>query len=235
MIAETPDPEALLEGYRRAEARRRPWEPLWRDCAAHALPYGTEGAARIYDATAADASDQLAASLLAELTPPFQRWVGFEPGSEAGPDASETLEDGGGHGAGPSRPLRLRGRDAPGAARPGGARHGLPAVRGKRARPGLGLPLHRRAADGDRTGGGPGRPARPGVAKARARARRAPRPVSPRARLGRGRAVRRGRVRGAGGWRPPLPQPCWRAAAGGRRRCWPRAGSPSRPLSASAG
>ena len=93
MIAETPDPEALLEGYRRAEARRRPWEALWRDCAAHALPYGTEGAARIYDATAADASDQLAASLLAELTPPFQRWVGFEPGSEAGPDASETLED----------------------------------------------------------------------------------------------------------------------------------------------
>ena len=92
MIAETPDPEALLEGYRRAEARRRPWEALWRDCAAHALPYGTEGAARIYDATAADASDQLAASLLAELTPPFQRWVGFEPGSEAGPDAVEALE-----------------------------------------------------------------------------------------------------------------------------------------------
>ena len=92
MIAETPDPEALLEDYRRAEARRRPWEALWRDCAAHALPYGTEGAARIYDATAADASDQLAASLLAELTPPFQRWVGFEPGSEAGVDAVETLE-----------------------------------------------------------------------------------------------------------------------------------------------
>ena len=88
MIAETPDPEALLEDYRRAEARRRPWEALWRDCAAHALPYGTEGAARIYDATAADASDQLAASLLAELTPPFQRWVGFEPGSEAGPGAA---------------------------------------------------------------------------------------------------------------------------------------------------
>ena len=112
MIAETPDPEALLAGYRRGEARRRPWEALWRDCAAHALPYGTDGAAnsdggagaagridggvgaagRIYDATAADAAEQLAASLLAELTPPFERWVGFEPGTEAGPGSADALE-----------------------------------------------------------------------------------------------------------------------------------------------
>ncbi len=102
MIAETPDPEVLLAGYRRAEARRRPWEALWRDCAAHALPYGTGGAVngdggagaagRIYDATAADAAEQLAASLLAELTPPFERWVGFEPGQEAGPESAEMLD-----------------------------------------------------------------------------------------------------------------------------------------------
>ena len=92
MIAETPDPEALLADYRRAEARRRPWEALWRDCAAHALPYGADGAARIYDATAADAAEQLAASLLAELTPPFERWVGFEPGTEAGPAAADLLD-----------------------------------------------------------------------------------------------------------------------------------------------
>ncbi len=93
MSLETPDPEALLEGYRRAEARRRPWEALWRDCATHALPGGTAVAARTYDATAADAAEQLAASLLAELTPPFERWVGFEPGGEAGPDAVDALEE----------------------------------------------------------------------------------------------------------------------------------------------
>lgn len=102
MIAETPDPEVLLADYRRAEARRRSWEALWRDCAAHALPYGTDGAVssdggaraagRIYDATAADAAEQLAASLLAELTPPFERWVGFEPGQEAAPDSAEMLD-----------------------------------------------------------------------------------------------------------------------------------------------
>ena len=95
MISETsgPDPEALLEGYRRAEAMRRPWEALWRDCAAFALPHGVNGAARIYDATAADAAEQLAASLLAELTPPFQRWVGFEPGNGAGSGTAEMLEE----------------------------------------------------------------------------------------------------------------------------------------------
>ena len=95
MISETsgPDPETLLEGYRRAEATRRPWEALWRDCAAVALPHGTNGAARIYDATAADAAEQLAASLLAELTPPFQRWVGFEPGNGAGAGTAELLEE----------------------------------------------------------------------------------------------------------------------------------------------
>ncbi len=97
MDAEMPgaDPEAAVEGYRRAEARRRPWEALWRDCASYALPFGTggNGANRIFDATAADAVDQLAASLLAELTPPFARWVGFEPGSGAGPGAADALEE----------------------------------------------------------------------------------------------------------------------------------------------
>ena len=109
MNPETANPEALLEGYRRAEARRRPWEALWRDCAAHALPGGAAGyhggggaaydgggvgaAARIYDATAADAAEQLAASLLAELTPPFERWVGFEPGRDTGPGGVEALEE----------------------------------------------------------------------------------------------------------------------------------------------
>ncbi len=79
--------ETVLAGYRRAEARRRPWEALWRDCAAHALPFGAD-AERIFDATAADAVDQLAASLLAELTPPFARWVGFAPGADADAEAA---------------------------------------------------------------------------------------------------------------------------------------------------
>lgn len=108
---------------------------------------------------------------------------------------------GGSDGAGPPGPLRLRGRDAPGAARPRGVRHGLPAVRGKRARLGIGLPVHRRAAQGGGAAGRARRPARPGLAAARARTFRTPRPLSPGAGGRRRRAVRRRGVRGARGRR----------------------------------
>ena len=117
----------------------------------------------------------------------------FRNGRDAGAD--------GGNGARPSGPLRLRGRDAPGAARPRGVRHGLPAVRGERARLRIGLPVRRRAAQGGGAAGRARRAARPGLAAARARTFRAPRPLSPGAGRRRRRTVRRRGMRGAGGWR----------------------------------
>ncbi len=53
------------------------------------------GRVAIYDATAADAAEQLAASLLAELTPPWSRWFGLAPGRPAEGDnqAAIALED----------------------------------------------------------------------------------------------------------------------------------------------
>ncbi|MBS7809510.1 portal protein [Roseococcus pinisoli] len=71
-------PERILVRHDRAVAARRPHEARWADAYAHALPSAAEGAA-LYDATAADASEQLAASLLAELTPPWSRWFGLAP------------------------------------------------------------------------------------------------------------------------------------------------------------
>jgi hypothetical protein len=75
------DPEAILARHARALARRRIWDGIWKDCYDHALP-GRPGEAGvpIYDGTAPDAAEQLAASLLAELTPPWLRWFGFAPG-----------------------------------------------------------------------------------------------------------------------------------------------------------
>ncbi|WP_439579040.1 portal protein [Elioraea sp.] len=75
------DPEAILAHYGRALARRRIWDGIWKDCYDHALP-GRPGdtGIPIYDGTAPDAAEQLAASLLAELTPPWIRWFGFAPG-----------------------------------------------------------------------------------------------------------------------------------------------------------
>jgi hypothetical protein len=75
------DPDAILARQARALARRRIWDGIWKDCYDHALP-GRPGdtSVPIYDGTAPDAAEQLAASLLAELTPPWIRWFGFTPG-----------------------------------------------------------------------------------------------------------------------------------------------------------
>jgi hypothetical protein len=85
--------EAILSRYNCAKSRRLPWESLWRDCYAYALPQrgsglgaqfdaGRRHAEDLFDGTAPDAVDQLAASLLAELTPPWSEWFGLIPGTE---------------------------------------------------------------------------------------------------------------------------------------------------------
>jgi hypothetical protein len=83
-----PDLAALRRRYDRARQRRAPWESLWQDC----YDFGFPGRApsggdlrrgeRLFDGTAPDAVDQLAASLLAQLTPPWSRWFAFAPGPD---------------------------------------------------------------------------------------------------------------------------------------------------------
>jgi hypothetical protein len=108
-------PVRLEQAYRTAKRCREPWEPLWRECFTYAAPVRGGGlsadfapanrvAERLFDGTAADAVEQLAASLLAELTPPWSRWFELVPGTEVGADergllaplleqASRTLHD----------------------------------------------------------------------------------------------------------------------------------------------
>ena len=64
--------------------RLAPWRRLrpWRQS-------GERKTDRLFDGTAADAVEQLAASLLAQLTPPWSRWFGLMPG----PDLSEADRD----------------------------------------------------------------------------------------------------------------------------------------------
>ncbi|MGQ9371000.1 portal protein [Azospirillum sp. ST 5-10] len=86
------DAAALLARYRAARARRGVWEGHWQDCYDYALPNGrsfqNRGTAgerrvdRLFDGTAPDAVEQLAASLLSQLTPPWSRWLGLQPGPE---------------------------------------------------------------------------------------------------------------------------------------------------------
>jgi hypothetical protein len=89
-------PEEILARHARAAARRRPLEGQWQDCYDVALP--APQAAPLFDATAADATEQLAASLLAELVPPWSRWFGLAPArkiadSPAAQAVARTLED----------------------------------------------------------------------------------------------------------------------------------------------
>ena len=85
----------VLERFDKAKSLRQNWISHWNDCYDYALPqrsdsgsFGLTGASRVkhlYDATAIDAVDQLAASLLGHLTPPWTQWFGLK----AGPDLSE--------------------------------------------------------------------------------------------------------------------------------------------------
>jgi hypothetical protein len=92
MIALTP--KGVIERYQRARERRSNWESHWQECYEYALPYrdsavrltqsGEKKGDKLFDGTAPDAVDQLAASLMAQLTPPWTTWFGFA----AGPDAN---------------------------------------------------------------------------------------------------------------------------------------------------
>jgi Bacteriophage head to tail connecting protein. len=85
-------PKALLSQYQTAKDRRAAWEGLWQDCYDFALPsrdsairgesLGPRRGDRLFDGTAPDAVDQLAASMMSQLTPPAGRWFGFSVGPD---------------------------------------------------------------------------------------------------------------------------------------------------------
>ncbi len=91
----------LVERYNSARKHRDVWNNLWEECYDFALPQRggfngqlSPGQARtnnIYDATAMDAADQLAASLLGNLTPSWSQWFGLKPGPDLSPSEADAL------------------------------------------------------------------------------------------------------------------------------------------------
>lgn len=91
----------LQRRYDMARARRGQWEPLWRDAYDYALPQrqgfggsmrpGENRMEKLYDGTALDAAEQLAASLLGNLMPPWTQWFGLKPGPDLTPAQAESL------------------------------------------------------------------------------------------------------------------------------------------------
>lgn len=91
----------LVRRYEQAKDRRGSWEQTWQECYDYALPQrgdftsiaqeGRIRTERLYDGTAMDAIDQLAASLLGHLTPPWTQWFGFKPGPDLSLQEAQAL------------------------------------------------------------------------------------------------------------------------------------------------
>ncbi|MFI3241501.1 MAG: portal protein [Alphaproteobacteria bacterium] len=96
--------EHLHKRFTKAQEKKSMWEADWQECYAYAFPQrenavfdGGDSGVHIYDGTAIDAVDQLASSLLAELTPPWAKWFGLKGGKELSEiekqQVSKTLEE----------------------------------------------------------------------------------------------------------------------------------------------
>jgi len=82
----------LSERYQSAKQKRFAWESHWQECYDFALPqkggsseFSTAGSKRtdkLFDGTAPDGVEHLAASLLSQLTPPWARWFGLTEGPD---------------------------------------------------------------------------------------------------------------------------------------------------------
>ena len=89
-------PMSVVQCYRRAKERRVTWEQHWQECYDFALPRreatagdalpGEKKTDKLFDSTAPDAVDELAAALLSQLTPPWSRWFSLAGGTETNAD-----------------------------------------------------------------------------------------------------------------------------------------------------
>ena len=77
----------LLQLYKRAISLREPWIPRWDDARRYTMPTSDTDLATLYDATASDAADSLAASIYTLLTPPESMWLQLVRESDLSPDA----------------------------------------------------------------------------------------------------------------------------------------------------
>ena len=73
--------------YKRATDSRTIWLNRWNDARRYTIPSSDEDMATLYDSTASDAVDNLAASIYTLLTPPESMWIDLVAESDQSPDA----------------------------------------------------------------------------------------------------------------------------------------------------
>ena len=77
----------LMQLYKRALDEREVWLPRWKNAMRYTIPTDDTESATLFDATAADAVDNLAASMYSLLTPPESLWINLVRESDLSPDA----------------------------------------------------------------------------------------------------------------------------------------------------
>lgn len=81
------DIKQLQQMYRRALDARSVWIKRWDDARRYTMPTSDADIATLFDSTAADAVDNLAASLYSLITPPESLWMTLVPESANSPNA----------------------------------------------------------------------------------------------------------------------------------------------------
>ena len=77
----------LMQLYKRALNEREIWLPRWKNAMRYTIPNDDTDVATLFDATAADAVDNLAASMYSLLTPPESLWINLVRESDLSPNA----------------------------------------------------------------------------------------------------------------------------------------------------
>ena len=77
----------LQQMYKRALDMRDPWLKRWDEARRYTIPTSDDDIATLFDSTAADAADNLAASMYSLITPPESLWMTLVPESDASPNA----------------------------------------------------------------------------------------------------------------------------------------------------
>ena len=81
------DTKQLQQMYRRALDMRAPWLNRWDMARRYTMPTSDEDVAMLFDSTAADAVDNLAASMYSLITPPESLWMTLVSESDESPNA----------------------------------------------------------------------------------------------------------------------------------------------------
>ncbi|MBR4623913.1 MAG: hypothetical protein IKO56_00080, partial [Alphaproteobacteria bacterium] len=77
----------LMQLYKRALDEREVWLSRWKSAMRYTIPTDDTESATLFDATAADAVDNLAASMYSLLTPPESLWINLVRESDESPNA----------------------------------------------------------------------------------------------------------------------------------------------------